>query len=64
MQVRERFREMLLSLAAGQAMIPLGDNRRELGRFAQRVWQLRAAEAARLAAADRANARSRGAARA
>jgi hypothetical protein len=47
MLTRNRWKELLLSLAAGQQMVPFGDNRRAVRRLAERVWALRAVEAAR-----------------
>lgn len=53
MFTRNRFKEMLLSLAAGQQMVPFGDNRAVLRNLSQQVWALRAAEAQRTAVARR-----------
>jgi hypothetical protein len=50
MLTRNRWREMLLSLAAGQAMVPLGDNRKVVRQLSERIWALRAADAAKRAA--------------
>lgn len=50
MLTRNRWKEMLASLAAGQSMVPLGDNGPALRQLARRVWTLRAREAAMAAA--------------
>jgi hypothetical protein len=47
MLTRNRWKELLLSLAAGQRMVPFGDNRHEVRQLAERIFALRAAEAAR-----------------
>lgn len=39
---------MLLSLGAGQSLVPLGDNGAAVRRLSRQVWTLRAAEAARV----------------
>lgn len=49
MLTRNRWKEMLLSLAAGQAMVPLGDNQKAVRQLSERVWALRAADAAKRA---------------
>ena len=46
MLTRNRWKELLLSLAAGQQMVPFGDNRPAVRQLSQRLWALRAAEAA------------------
>jgi hypothetical protein len=51
MFTRNRWKEMLLSLAAGQQMVPFGDNRAVLRNLSQQIWALRAAEAQRKAVA-------------
>lgn len=43
MQKANRWREMLLSLAAGQAMVPFGDNGPRIRRLSAEIWALRAA---------------------
>jgi hypothetical protein len=48
---RNRWKEMLLSLAAGQQMVPFGDNQAVLRNLSQQIWALRAAEARRMAVA-------------
>jgi hypothetical protein len=53
MFTRNRFKELLLSLAAGQRMVPFGDNRAVLRNLSQQIWALRAAEAQRMAIARR-----------
>jgi hypothetical protein len=49
MLTRNRWKEMLLSLAAGQSMIPLGDNRAAVRQLSERIWALRVADAANAA---------------
>lgn len=51
MFTRNRWKELLLSLAAGQQMVPFGDNRAVLRNLSQQIWALRAAEARRTAVA-------------
>ena len=41
-----RWKEALLSLAAGQSMVPFGNNSASIRRLSERVWALRAVEAA------------------
>jgi hypothetical protein len=41
MRTENRWKEFLLSLAAGQSMVPFGDNRATLRLLAQRVSALR-----------------------
>jgi hypothetical protein len=53
MFARNRFKELLLSLAAGQRMVPFGDNRAVLRNLSQQIWALRAAEAHRMGIARR-----------
>lgn len=56
MLTRNRWKEMLLSLAAGQSMVPLGDNQAALRQLSERIWALRAAEAAKQTAGEAARA--------
>jgi hypothetical protein len=53
MFTRNRWKEMLLSLSAGQSMVPFGDNHAALRNLSQQIWALRAAEAQRTALAQR-----------
>lgn len=58
---RNRWKEALLSLAAGHAMIPMGDNGAVIRGLAAEVWALRRAEAAtRAGSAQRIGARTNG----
>ena len=57
MFTRNRWKEMLLSLAAGHRMVPFGDNGAALRNLSQQVWALRAAEIRRTAAASEAQLR-------
>jgi len=41
MHGRNRFKEALLALAAGHAMVPLGDNRAASRSLAEQIWKLR-----------------------
>jgi hypothetical protein len=56
MLITNRWKEMLLSLAAGQSMVPLGDNGPRIRQLSAEIWTLRASEAARIAASARARA--------
>ena len=53
MFTRNRWKEMLLSLAAGRSMVPLGDNRAALRKLSHDIWALRAREAAKNAGRTR-----------
>ena len=56
MRLRNRWKKLWLSLAAGQSMVPFGDNGPALRELSQRIWALRAAEAAKAAAPAPTNA--------
>jgi hypothetical protein len=49
MQTRKRFKEVLLSLAAGHSMVPFGDNGPAIQRLSQRIADLRAEQGADVA---------------